>query len=75
MDFLLLLNLYRDEADGKISTEKKDQERGKRRDREIGNNRTEKEAMRELLIMYCKFKSGQYQVLNSLRINITVPQN
>jgi hypothetical protein len=53
MDFLLLLNLYRDEADGKISTEKKDQERGKRRDREIGNNRTEKGTIRELLKMYC----------------------
>jgi hypothetical protein len=32
MDFLLLFTLYRDEADGKISTKKKNQERGKRRD-------------------------------------------
>jgi hypothetical protein len=33
MDFLLLLTQYRDEADEKISTEKKDHVRGKRRER------------------------------------------
>jgi hypothetical protein len=52
MDFLLLLTLYRHEADEKISTEK-DHKRGKRRYREIGNKRKEKGAIRERSIMYC----------------------
>jgi hypothetical protein len=61
MDFLLLLTLlYRDEAAGKISTEKNicREERpreggGERIDREIGNKRTEKGAIRERSIIYC----------------------